>query len=129
MNSVIESKLQAFDSIISESAFEGRRSNSEQLEIGVLPIIPFIGWIKISDDDPLERVNSSNSCDSDDTINFEPVDHSSPSESININVWIVDSTHNRVSVVVVPLYDSSYTNFYDLIPSYNLNCSSDGFVE
>ena len=107
MNSVIESTLQAFDFIISEVVFEGRFFNSEQFEIGVSSITPTTGCIKISDDDALKRVNTPNSCDSDYIINFEPRDHPSPSESLNINVWIVDSTHSRVSVVAVPLYDSS----------------------
>ena len=107
LNIVTLFELQILDSMINEVAFKGRLNNSEQSEIGVSSIIPIIGWIKISNDDPLDRLNSPNSCDSDVIINFEPDDHPFPPESINISLWTVDSTHNVVSVVVVPLYDSS----------------------
>ena len=103
---VILFELHALDSMISEVVFKWRFSNSEQSKIGVMSIIPTIGWIKNTNDDPLERVNSPNSSDSDDIINFELDDHPFPPESINISLWTVDSIQSVV-YVVIPLYDSS----------------------
>ena len=70
--------------------------------------MPIIGWNRISvDDNPLARVNSTNIPHSDDITNFEPDDHPSPWESVNINLYTTELTHIVFSVVDIPLNDSS----------------------